>query len=191
MVPVMVNPLSIMTTALQTPERKVCNPNFPLSSVLEGAVIFGEHPLCITKRCMPYTYAVSTIEVAPRHPGRPTFEIDGQRQCDVLHVFVRCGDTIAVDAEVSFPFSPGSSTQDSAKFEIYRSKSRNVRYPDDPGVHKVPGCLEVKNIPGVGQPFNKRPQLTFKLKFASTIITAQATCTGAMPVEATWSEELV
>ncbi|KAH3761889.1 heat shock 70 kDa protein 12A [Pelomyxa schiedti] len=53
----------IMTTALQTPERKVCNPNFPLSSVLEGAVIFGEHPLCITKRRMTDTHGeISTMD---------------------------------------------------------------------------------------------------------------------------------
>ncbi|KAH3757324.1 Heat shock 70 kDa protein 12A [Pelomyxa schiedti] len=165
-------------------------PNDPLVAVLEGAVIAGEKAQCVKKRCVPYTYAVSTTDLAPRHPGRPTFLVDGQRRCHVLQTLVRSGDLVDTESEVSLAFSPINPDQDRITFDIFKSKKTNVEYPDDPGVELVKAGLQVNNLPGVGLPVQQRPRVTLKFKFASTIITAQAVCPGFPPVVAKWNEGL-
>ncbi|KAH3757327.1 heat shock 70 kDa protein 12A [Pelomyxa schiedti] len=184
----------VMKTQL-TGKLEVESPTDPSVAVLEGAVLFGESVIgdsvgSVKKRCMPHTYAVSTTDLAPRHPGRPTFQVDGQRRCEVLQVLVRSGESLDSDSEIGLEFSPISSDQDSITFDIFKSAKPNVMYPDEKGVELVRAGLQVNNLPGVGLPVKQRPHITLKLKFASTIITVQALCPGFPPIEAKWKETL-
>ncbi|KAH3757326.1 heat-shock protein 70 [Pelomyxa schiedti] len=169
------------------PDHVVKWPNNPISAVLEGAVEFGIQPMSITQRCVPYTYAVLTSELASKHPGQLTFLTEqGQKRCHVLKTFVRYRDNLEIEEPTSATFYPLTPTQETVLFSVFKSKKKDILYPNDPDVFLVKGGLEVRNIPNVGARVEERA-INVTLKFGATLIHVEAEATGS---SASWSESI-
>lgn len=110
----------------------------PGRAILGGAVAYGLNPALIRTRRSRYTYGIGVSlqydELLDK--GRPSFTDDenikrcGNRFC----VYVRRGESIPVDHEVTIPIFPVHPSHDRMEFEAYRTRSANPRYYDESGV---------------------------------------------------------
>ncbi|KAH3761891.1 heat shock 70 kDa protein, partial [Pelomyxa schiedti] len=145
-------------------------PHFPLTAVMQGAVEFGINPMSINKRCAPYTYAVLTSDLAVNHPGKLAFWTEqGEKRCHVLKTFVKSKDIINIEEVIRHTFCPMTPQQESVAFTIYKSKKREITYPEENGVIMVKGGLTLNNVPNRGRPVSER-EVVVTLNFGSTVI---------------------
>ena len=130
---------------------KILIPEEASLSVLKGAVQFGHNPDSICSRISAKTYGVETMSnfVPFIHKREKAIGVEGQIYCkDLFEKYVKKGDEVPMGYTKTANFTPVRIDQQAADIEIYSSKSPDVMYINDEGVHHH-GKIQVK-WPGSG-----------------------------------------
>ncbi|KAK3585488.1 hypothetical protein CHS0354_003336, partial [Potamilus streckersoni] len=128
----------------------VFRPIEPSSTVLKGAVLFGEHHTIITKRISKYSYGIARMmRFKPDiHRLDKRREIDGFVFVDdVFNSHIEVGQSIEVGQDVEgYEYFPATNGLTQAVLEVYASKTRNPQYVTDEGCFPV-GLLTIDLSP--------------------------------------------
>eukprot|EP01106_Pelomyxa_sp_JSP_P002769 TRINITY_DN14193_c0_g1_i1.p1 TRINITY_DN14193_c0_g1~~TRINITY_DN14193_c0_g1_i1.p1 ORF type:complete len:407 (+),score=46.41 TRINITY_DN14193_c0_g1_i1:88-1308(+) len=162
----------VLQDELKTPSRPVVLSQKPGVAILEGAPIFALAPLSVSSRCVPYTYAITRAIPwdSSIHQGRPKREFFGKYWCYVLVPIVRARQRVRVNQafpEEVFPLDP---QQAAVHVDLYKSKNKDLAYPEDPHAILVKGGLDMYDIPHVGEP-NSNRKMKLSMTFGGPYIT--------------------
>ncbi|KAL3831482.1 hypothetical protein ACJMK2_023223 [Sinanodonta woodiana] len=127
------------------PHKTVIIPKEARLAVVKGAVMYGHNKSVIISRSMPFTYGISVAVPfdANKHPESKKTYKGGSYKCeDNFKVFIRAGDTV-IPGQTTIQHVCNSSTVSSANVEIYRTKSKDPIYTDEPGSGMI-GKIELK-----------------------------------------------
>ncbi|KAL3831479.1 hypothetical protein ACJMK2_023220 [Sinanodonta woodiana] len=127
------------------PHKTVIIPEEARLAVVKGAVMYGHNKSVIISRSMPFTYGISVAVPfhANKHPESKKTYKGGNYKCeDTFKVFIRAGDTV-IPGKTTVQHVCNASTVSSANVEIYRTKSKDPIFTDEPGCANV-GSIELK-----------------------------------------------
>ncbi|KAL3831481.1 hypothetical protein ACJMK2_023222 [Sinanodonta woodiana] len=127
------------------PHKTVIIPEEQSLAVLKGAVLYGHNNSFIISRSMPFTYGISVAVPfdANKHPESKKTYKGGNYKCeDNFKVFIRAGDTV-IPGKTTVQHVCKASSVSSANVEIYRTKSKDPLYTDEPGCANV-GSIALK-----------------------------------------------
>ncbi|KAL3831480.1 hypothetical protein ACJMK2_023221 [Sinanodonta woodiana] len=127
------------------PRKTIIIPEEASLAVLKGAVMYGHNKSVIISRSMPFTYGISVAVPfdVNKHPESKKTYKGGYYKCeDNFKVFIRAGDTVT-PGKTTIQHVCNASTVSSANVEIYRTKSKNPIFTDEPGCANV-GSIELK-----------------------------------------------
>ncbi|KAL3831483.1 hypothetical protein ACJMK2_023224 [Sinanodonta woodiana] len=126
------------------PHKTVIIPEEARLAVVKGAVMYGHNNSVIISRSMPFTYGISVAVPfdVNKHPESKKMYKGGNYKCeDNFKVFIRAGDTV-IPGQTTIQHVCNSSTVSSANVEIYRTRSKDPIYTDEPGCAKI-GKIEL------------------------------------------------
>ena len=134
----------------------------PEVSIMRGAAIYGIQPNQIVSRKSPYT--IGTNKYSNIIKGTECRNKENN-QCEYFDIFIRKGDDIKNNQEISHVFTPMYEKQESIGFPLYFSKNKDQRYIDENIIKVSEFSMKVKemNIPREERFFE------FRMKFGSCI----------------------
>ena len=100
----------------------------PEVSIMKGPALYGVKPSQIISRKSPYTIGTSVYSI--RKEGTECRNMENYK-CKYFDVFIRKGDDIKNNEEISHYGVPMYEFQDTVSFPLYFSKNRNQIYIDD------------------------------------------------------------
>ncbi len=127
-------------------KAQVIRPPKPASAVLEGALLFAFNPEGITRRTR-LTYGCDSTKAFQtglhKESKKKWYEDLKRFQCeDCFSLFVKAGDIVDIDKEVTQIFKPTSRNQKSIKFKLLSTQNRDVLYSDEENVREI-GTVEI------------------------------------------------
>ncbi|XP_061181980.1 heat shock 70 kDa protein 12B-like isoform X2 [Saccostrea echinata] len=153
--------------------KRVVVPDDAGISVLKGAVYFGHIPDAISRRTARYTYGIqSWPEFNPtKHPESKKVEVNGRARCkDVFFKYITKGQHLTAGYEKSQIFQALNPKEKKLECAIYISDSKDPKYVDDPGCHR----LGVLVIPLPDLPDGASIELEESMIFGETELRLQA-----------------
>ena len=134
----------------------------PEVSIMRGAAIYGIQPNQIVSRKSPYT--IGTNKYTYKKKGTECRN-EENNNCQYFDIFIRKGDDIKNNQEISHVFTPMYEKQESIGFPLYFSKNKDQRYIDENIIKVSEFSMKVKetNIPREERFFE------FRMKFGSCI----------------------
>ena len=143
--------------------------------ILSGAVLFGENPSHISCRISRRTYGIATQADfdTKNHDTRKKRMVEGKEKCvDLFLTFIRKGEAVDINREVTQGFFPETSTSTSVGFRLLAADKEDVKYTDDPDARiEDIGTLAI-SMPDTTK--GKQRYVEFTMKFGCTKIEAVA-----------------
>jgi hypothetical protein len=155
--------------------RKIIIPPDPGAAVLSGAVAYALDPGKIRARRSRLTYgcrSLAPFSAGVDDEGRKVWHEDTQTWCcrNRFQVFVRVGEAVDVQRQVSHRFTVPGRTQKDTTVVFYASTRKHPRYTDEDGAAEI-GKLQVR-LPDAHQGPNRKMEIT--MYFGRAEITVQA-----------------
>ncbi|KAL3863801.1 hypothetical protein ACJMK2_005533, partial [Sinanodonta woodiana] len=121
--------------------ERVIRAKDPSSTILKGAVLFGEHHTIITRRISKYSYGIARMMRFKPDIHRPEKRkyIDGFVFVDdIFNSHIEVGQSINIGQDVEGQeYFPAMNGLTQAVLEVYASKNRNPQYVTDEGCFHV------------------------------------------------------
>jgi molecular chaperone DnaK (HSP70) len=179
--------------------KDIIVPPVPGAAIVEGAVSFGLNPEKIRARRSRLTYGCEARQVfisGVHQDSKRIWSADHNAwYCkDWFSIFIRAGESVALDDKRVQVFHPMARNQTSIQFNFFATKRQDARYIDEDGVEKI-GEMTVE-IPDITRGLNRDVDVAFyfgktEIKVEANDKTSGKQHKASLRFSSTYSPELI